>query len=76
MFFSAKDVKKGVMDGWIKLVMIKQWQRHADDNCTGFLFSSKLRKSLGIKNLFNDACIFNLTDTTWIGILARLNEVL
>ena len=76
MFFSAEDVKNGVTDNWIKLVKIKQWQRHDDDNCTVFHFSSKLRKSHGIKNSFNDACISTLIDTTRIGILARLNEVL
>jgi hypothetical protein len=76
MFFSAKDVKNGVMDNWIKLVKIKQWQRHDDDNCTVFHFSSELRKSHGIKNLFRDVCISTLIDTTQIGILARLNEVL
>ncbi len=75
MFFSAKDVKNGVMDDWIKLVKIKRWQRHDDDNCTVFHFSSELRKSHSIKNLFNDACISTLIDTTQIGILARLNEV-
>jgi hypothetical protein len=69
-------VKNGVMDDWIKLVKIKQWQRHDDDNCTVFHFSSELRKSHGIKNLFNDACISTLIDTTQIGILARLNKVL
>ncbi len=76
MFFSAKDVKNGVMDNWIKLVKIKQWERHDDENCTVFHFSSALRKSHGIKNLFNDACFLTLIDTTHIGILARLNEVL
>jgi hypothetical protein len=76
MFFSAKDVKNGVMDDWIKLVKIKQWQRHDDDNCTVFHFSSALRKSHGSKKLFNNACFSTLIDTTRIGILARLNEVL
>jgi hypothetical protein len=52
MFFSAKDVKNGVMDDWIKSVKIKQWQRHDDDNCNVFHFSSALRKSYGIKKLF------------------------
>jgi hypothetical protein len=64
------------MDNWIKLVRNKQFQRHDDDNCTVIHFFSKLRKSHGIKNLFNDACISTLIDTTQIGILARLNEVL
>ncbi len=41
-----------------------------------FHFSSALRKSHGIKNLFNDACFSTLIDTTHIGILARLNKVL
>jgi hypothetical protein len=41
-----------------------------------FHFSSALRKSHGIKKLFNDACFSNLIDTTCIGILARLNGVL
>jgi hypothetical protein len=50
MFFLAKEVKNGVMDDRIKLVKIKQWQRHDDDNFTVFHFSSKLRKSHGIKN--------------------------
>ncbi len=76
MFFSTEDVKNGVMDNWIKLVKIKQWQRHNDDNCAVFNFSSELRKSHGIKILLNDACISTLLDTTQIGILARLNEVL
>jgi hypothetical protein len=76
MFFSAKDVKNGVMDDRIKSVKIKQWQKHDDDDCTLFHFSSKLRKSHGIKKLFNDACISTLIDTPRIGILARLNEVL
>ena len=76
MFFSAKDVKNGVMDNRIKLVKIKQWQKHDDDNCTVFHFSSALRKSHGIKNLFHDACFSTLIDTPRIGILARLNEVL
>jgi hypothetical protein len=76
MFFSAEDVKNGVMDDWIKSVKIKQWQRHDDDNCTVFHFSSALRKSHGIKKLINDACFSNLIDTIRIGILARLNEVL
>ncbi len=76
MFFSAKNVKNGVMDDWIKSVKIKQWQSHDDDNCTVFHFSSALRKPHGIKNLFNDACFSTLIDTTCIGILARLNEVL
>jgi hypothetical protein len=75
-FFSAKDVKNGVMDNWIKLVKIKQGQKHDDDNCTVFHYSSELRKSHGIANLFNDACISTLIDTTRIGILARINEVL
>jgi hypothetical protein len=64
MFFSAKDVKNGVMEDWIKLLKIKPWQRHDDDNCTVFHFSSKLRKSHGIKNLLIDACISTLIDTT------------
>jgi hypothetical protein len=51
MFFSAEDVKNGVMDNWIKSVKIKQWQRHDDDNCTIFHFSSVLRKSHGIKKI-------------------------
>ncbi len=51
-------------------------QRHDDDNCTVFHFSSALRKSHGIKILFDDACFSTLIDTTRIGILARLNEVL
>jgi hypothetical protein len=55
MFFSAKDAKNWVMDDWIKLVKIKQRQRHDDDNCTVFHFSSTLRRSHGIKKLFNDA---------------------
>ncbi len=38
MSFSAKDVKNGVMDDWIKSVKINQWQRHDDDNCTVFHF--------------------------------------
>jgi hypothetical protein len=76
MFFSAKDVKNGIMDNWIKSVNIKQWQRHDDDNCTVFHFFSELRKSHDIKNLFNDACISTLIETTQIGTLARLNEVL
>jgi hypothetical protein len=38
MIFSAKDVKNGVMDDWIKSVKIKQWQRLDDDNCTVFHF--------------------------------------
>jgi hypothetical protein len=76
MFFSAEDVKNGVMDNWIKSVKIKQWQRHDDDDCTVFHFSSTLRRSHGIKNLFNDACLSTLIDTTRKGILARLNEVL
>ncbi len=54
----------------------KQRQRHDDDNCTVFHFSSTLRKSHVIKNLFNDACFSTLIDTTCIGILARLHEVL
>jgi hypothetical protein len=70
MFFSAEDVKNGVMDDWIKSVKIKQWQRHDDDNCTVFHLSSMLRKLHGIKNLFNDACFSTLIDTTRIGILA------
>jgi hypothetical protein len=41
-----------------------------------FHFSSALRKSHGIKKLFNDACFSTLIDTTCIGILARLNGVL
>jgi hypothetical protein len=41
-----------------------------------FHYSSALRKSHGIKNIFNDACFSTLIDTTCIGILARLNEVL
>jgi hypothetical protein len=76
IFFSAKDMKNGVMDNWIKLVKIKQWQRHDDDDCTVFHFSYKLRKSHGIKNSFNDACISTLIDTTQIGILARLNKTM
>ncbi len=76
MFFSAEDVKNGVMDDWIKSEKIKQWQRHDDDNWNVFHFSSVLRKSHGIKKLFNDACFSTLIDTTRIGILARLNEVL
>ncbi len=76
MFFSAEDVKNGVMEDWIKSVKIKQWQRHDDDNFTVFHFSSALRKSHGIKKLFNNACFSTLIDTTRIGILARLNEVL
>ncbi len=76
MFFSAEDVKNGVIDDLIKSVKIKQWQRHDDDNCTVFHFSSVLRKSHGIKNLFNDACFSTLIDTTRKGILARLNDVL
>ncbi len=76
MFFSAEDVKNGVMDDWIKSVKIKQWQRHDDDNCTVFHFSSALRKSHGIKNLFHDACFSTLIVVTCIGIFARLNEVL
>ncbi len=40
MFFLAEDVKNGAMDNWIKLVKIKQWQRHDDDNCTVFHFFS------------------------------------
>ncbi len=76
MFFSADNVKNGVMDDQINPVKINQLQRHDDDNCTVFHFSSALRKSHGIKNLFNDACFSILIDTTRIGILARLNEVL
>jgi hypothetical protein len=60
MFFSAKDVNNGVMDDWIKLAQIKQWQMHDDDNCTVFHFVSELRKSNGIKMLLNDACISTL----------------
>jgi hypothetical protein len=71
-----QDVKNGVMVDWIKSVKIKQWQRHDDDNCTVFHFFSILRKSHGIKKLFNDACISTLIVTTRIGILARLNGVL
>jgi hypothetical protein len=71
---SPKDVKNGVMDDLIKLVKIKQWQRHDDDNCTVFHFSSALRKSHGINILFNDAFFSTLIDTTRIGIFARLNE--
>jgi hypothetical protein len=63
MFFTAKDVNNGVMDNWIKLVQIKQWQRHDNDNCTVFHFFLELRKSHGIKILFNDACISTLIDT-------------
>jgi hypothetical protein len=76
MFFSAKNVKNGKMGNWIKSVKIKQWQRHDDDNCTVFHFSSPLRISNGIKNLFHDACFSTVIDTTCIGILAKLNEVL
>ncbi len=64
MFFTAKDVNNGVMDDWIKLVQIKQWQRHDDDNCTVFHFVSELRKLHGIKISFNDACISTLIDTS------------
>jgi hypothetical protein len=76
MFFSAEDVKNGEKDEWIKSVKIKQWQRHDNNICTVFHFSSALRKSHGIKNLFHDACFSTLIHTTRIGILARLNGVL
>jgi len=76
MFFSSEDVNNGVMDGWIKTVQINQWERHDNENCTVFHFFSELRKSHGIKVLFNDACLTTLIDTARIGILARLNELL
>jgi hypothetical protein len=63
MFFTAKDVNNGVMDDWIKLVQIKQWQRHDDESCTVFHYFSELRKSHCIKKLFNDVCISTLIDT-------------
>ncbi len=47
--FSAEDVNNGAMDDWIKLVQIKQWQRHDGENCTVFYFSSHLIKSDHIK---------------------------
>jgi hypothetical protein len=76
MFFSAKDVKNGVIDDWIKSVKIKQWQRHDDDNCIMFHFSSALKKSRGINFFLTIHVFLILIDTTRIGILARLNEVL
>jgi hypothetical protein len=70
MFFSAEDVNNGVMDDWIKLVHIKQWQRHDDENCNVFHYFSELRKSHCIKKLSNDVCISTLIDAAQIGVLA------
>ena len=50
MSFSAEDVNNGIIDNWIKLVQIKQWQRHDDESCPVFHYFTELRKSHCIKN--------------------------
>jgi hypothetical protein len=67
---SPEDVNNGVMDNWMKLVKMKQLQRHDNESCTVFYYFSELRISHCIKNLFNDVCISTLIDAGQKGVLA------